>query len=239
MRLDKFLGNMGVGSRKDVKILIKKGKVTVNNKKIRSSNLKVNSEIDKITVHDEVIQFRKHIYLMLNKPVGFISATEDRYEKTVIDLLEPEMKHFEPFPVGRLDKDTEGLLLLTNDGQLAHELASPSNEIDKTYYALIEGKITEDDIKAFEAGVILKDDYKTKPAHLKIIKSDDTSEIELTITEGKYHQVKRMFASQGKHVKFLKRIRMGALVLDESLSKGSYRELTQDELYYCSQLLEK
>lgn len=237
MRLDKFLANMGFGSRKDVRILIKKGQVTVNDKTIRNSSFKVNNTSDHIKLNGEKIRYQKYIYIMLHKPAGYVSATKDDIEKTVIDLLADDIKHFKPFPVGRLDKDTEGLLLLTNDGELAHQLTSPTKEIEKTYYALIDGLVTEEDATAFENGVILKDGYFTKPAFLKILVSDKKSEIELTITEGKYHQVKRMFASQGKKVEFLKRIRMGDLTLDPSLKKGSYRELTIKELNYCNSLI--
>lgn len=239
MRLDKFLANMGFGSRKDVRILIKKGQVSVNDKIIRDSGFKVNNESDDIRLDKKKIHYQKYIYLMLNKPAGYVSATEDPKEKTVIDLLTDDLKHFKPFPVGRLDKDTEGLLLLTNDGDLAHQLTSPRKEIEKTYYAVIDGVVTEDDRVAFNEGVTLKDGYLTKPALLNILASGEKSEIELTITEGKYHQVKRMFASQGKKVIFLKRIRMGDLILDSSIKKGSYRELTQRELEYCNRVVDQ
>lgn len=230
MRLDKLLANTGFGSRKDVKEKIRKSHVTVNDKIIKSSKHKIDLDKDIVLVDNMRVDYREFIYIMLNKPAGYISATEDKREKTVIDLLEDSIKYFEPFPVGRLDKDTEGLLLLTNDGELAHQLTSPKKEIEKTYYAIIDGIVTEEDIVAFKKGVTLKEGYFTKPATLEILVSDKKSEIELTITEGKYHQVKRMFASQGKKVKFLKRIRMGNLLLDPSLKKGSYRELTEVEL---------
>lgn len=170
---------------------------------------------------------------MLNKPKGYISATEDYRHRTVIDLLPKEYTHFQPFPVGRLDIDTVGLLLLTNDGQLAHELTSPNKEIEKTYYAKIRGVVNEDDQQKFAQGVTLDDGYETKPGHLTIVKSGDISEIKLTITEGKFHQVKRMFAAVNKEVIYLQRIRMGNIVLDESLELGKYRELTKEELSYC------
>ena len=167
---------------------------------------------------------------MLNKPDGYISATFDKYDPIVLDLIDQSYLVFEPFPVGRLDKDTEGLLVLTNDGQLAHRVLSPKKHVPKTYYAKIQGKVTEEDILAFEKGVILDDGYETMPSQLKILKSDDMSEIELTIHEGKFHQVKRMFESVGKEVVYLKRLSMGKLKLDESLGLGEYRELTEEEV---------
>jgi 16S rRNA pseudouridine516 synthase len=167
---------------------------------------------------------------MLNKPDGYISATFDKHDPIVLDLIDSSYLVFEPFPVGRLDKDTEGLLVLTNDGQLAHRVLSPKKHVPKTYYAKIQGKVTEEDILAFEKGVVLDDGYETMPSQLKILKSDDMSEIELTIHEGKFHQVKRMVECVGKKVIYLKRITFGSLVLDESLSLGEYRFLTEEEI---------
>lgn len=230
MRLDKVLANMEFGSRKEVRALIKKGHVTVNDSIMKNNGAYVDVESDIIMVNNTRVQYKKHIYVMMNKASGYISATEDVNEKTVIDLLPHDMKHFKPFPVGRLDKDTEGLLLLTNDGQLAHQLTSPNKNIPKIYFARIRGVVTDKDVQSFSQGVTLDDGYVTKPAKLKILDSNDVSEIELTITEGKYHQVKRMFASQGKRVIYLKRIQIGDLVLDEMLPLGSCRELTNYEL---------
>ena len=167
---------------------------------------------------------------MLNKPDGYISATFDKRDPIVLDLIDKEDLVFEPFPVGRLDKDTEGLLVLTNDGQLAHRVLSPKKHVPKTYYAKIEGIVTEEDIKAFAKGVTLDDGYETMPAELIILKSDEISEIELTIHEGKFHQVKRMFESVDKKVIYLKRLSMGKLKLDENLALGEYRELTDEEV---------
>lgn len=236
MRLDKILAHMGYGSRKDVRSLIRKGHVSVNSKVIRNNGLQVNAEQDVIEVNGEIVHYRKHIYIMLNKPQGVISATEDARDQTVIDLLPANLQHFEPFPVGRLDKDTEGLLLLTNDGQLAHHLTSPRRGIEKTYYAKISGEVTDADVKAFQCGVTLDDGYVTKPGQLSILKSDNISEIELTITEGKYHQVKRMFLAVNHEVIYLKRIRMGDIELDDQLELGSFRELNDEELSYCLSL---
>lgn len=233
MRIDKLLGNMGFGSRKDVRLLTRKGHVTINGTVIRDSSTNVNVDTDVIFVKKNQVYYQKHIYLMMNKSQGYISATKDSQEKTVIDLLPPHLQHFKPFPVGRLDKDTEGLLLLTNDGELAHQLTSPKKDIPKTYYAKISGIVTEEDIEKMRQGLMLADGHFTKPAELNILHSDEESEIELTITEGKYHQVKRMFAALGKKVIYLKRISMGEIVLDHTLALGSFRELTKDELSYC------
>lgn len=236
MRLDKLLANMGFGSRKDVKSMLKKKQVTVNEVAKRDGSIHVDPASDVIKVNDSVVHYKKYIYVMLNKAPGYISATEDTREKTVIDLLSADIQHFNPFPVGRLDKDTEGLLLLTNDGELAHQLTSPKKDIEKTYYAKISGIVTDMDINNFQQGVILEDGYQTKPAKLNIIQSGTTSEIEVTITEGKYHQVKRMFEAVDKKVIYLKRMKMGELSLDQSLAIGSFRELNDVELNYCLSL---
>lgn len=236
MRIDKVLANLGYGSRKEVKKLLKDGAVTVNEKVIKDAKEHVDPNADTITVYGEVIEYKEYIYLMMNKPAGVISATEDGNEETVIDLLEPEDVIFSPFPVGRLDKDTEGLLLLTNDGQLAHRLLSPKKHVPKTYFAVIDQEVTEADAAAFRLGVTLDDGYVTKPGELKILKSGIRSDIELTITEGKFHQVKRMFQAIGKQVVYLQRISMGPLELDESLELGQYRELTDDEISLLKEL---
>ncbi|MED4016118.1 pseudouridine synthase [Sutcliffiella cohnii] len=230
MRLDKLLANSGYGSRKEVKKLLKSGAVKVDDKVVKDAKNHVNHETQFVTVFGEEVEYREFIYLMLHKPQGVLSATEDRSQKTVIDLLEEEDAMFEPFPVGRLDKDTEGLLLLTNDGQLAHQLLSPKKHVPKTYYAVILGEVTEEDIIAFKNGVTLDDGYVTMPADLTILKAGNQSEIELTIMEGKFHQVKRMFLSVDKKVTYLKRMKMGPLELDEELNLGEYRELTDEEI---------
>jgi 16S rRNA pseudouridine516 synthase len=200
MRLDKLLSNMGYGTRKEVKILMKKGAVQVNAKPVKDASMHVDAVKDEVTILGEKVVYKEFMYLMMNKPQGVLSATEDKRDQTVIDLLDAEYSIFELFPVGRLDKDTEGFLLLTNDGKLAHNLLSPKKGVPKTYYAHIEGIVTEEDTKRFSEGVILDDGYETKPGQLRILKSADISEIELTITEGKYHQVKRMFEAVGKQV---------------------------------------
>ncbi|MEW9110689.1 MAG: pseudouridine synthase [Cytobacillus gottheilii] len=230
MRIDKMLANLGYGSRKDVKKLLKNGSVTINEVAVKDGKQHVDPENDIVMIHGEQVEYKEYIYLMMNKPQGVISATEDTRHETVIDILEAEDVVFSPFPVGRLDKDTEGLLLLTNDGQLSHKLLSPKKHVPKTYFAVINSEVTEEDQEAFKKGVILDDGYETKPATLKILKSGLTSDIELTITEGKFHQVKRMFEAVGKRVMYLKRMSMGPLELDSSLELGEYRELTDDEL---------
>ena len=230
MRVDKLLSNVGVASRAELKKYCKQGLISVNGKVINNPGVQVDSESDDIRFNGEKIVYREFVYIMLNKPDGYISATFDKYDPIVLDLIDQSYLVFEPFPVGRLDKDTEGLLVLTNDGQLAHRVLSPKKHVPKTYYAKIQGKVTEEDILAFEKGVILDDGYETMPSQLKILKSDDMSEIELTIHEGKFHQVKRMFESVGKKVVYLKRLSMGILKLDESLKLGEYRELTEEEV---------
>lgn len=236
LRLDKLLAHSGYGSRKDVKQLLKSARVVVNDKKVTSGKIHVNPEQDQVYVNDERVMYEKFVYYLLHKPAGVISATEDFRDKTVVDLLAAEDQLKSPFPVGRLDKDTEGLLLLTNDGKLAHQLLTPKNNIGKTYYAKINQPVTETDQIAFKNGVTLDDGYQTKPADLVILKSDSTSEVELTITEGKFHQVKRMFESVGKRVIYLKRVAMEEWKLDPTLAKGKYRRLTEEEVAYLQQL---
>ena len=230
MRIDKLLANMGYGSRKDVKKLLKSGVVKVEGEVVKSPKAQVDPYQQFITIYDEKVEYKEFIYLMMNKPSGLITATEDEVQETVIDLLEMEDLVLNPFPVGRLDKDTVGLLLLTNDGKLAHQLLSPKHHVPKTYYAKVNGVVTDEDVNQFKKGIVLDDGYQTKPAELNILKSGEESEIELTITEGKFHQVKRMFMSVGKRVTFLMRIKMGPLFLDESLKPGEYRELTEEEI---------
>lgn len=230
MRLDKLLSNMGYGSRKEIKLIVKSKAVEVNGKVAKDVSMHVDSEKDDILISGEKVIYTEFIYLMMNKPPGVISATEDKKDQTVIDLLEPIDQHFQPFPVGRLDKDTEGLLLITNDGHLTHQLLSPKKHVPKLYFAEIDGMVTEEDILRFKEGVILEDGYLTKPGDLTILRSGETSEIELIITEGKFHQVKRMFEAVGKRVTYLKRLKMGSLELDSTLELGQYRPLTEKEL---------
>ncbi|MDQ0058418.1 pseudouridine synthase [Paenibacillus harenae] len=235
IRIDKLLAHMGLGTRSEIKKSVKQGKVAVDGKAVKDSGLIVDPDVHEVTYDGERVAYKEVVYLMLNKPPGVISATEDGRERTVIDLLAPEDRILDPFPVGRLDKDTVGLLLLTNDGQLAHELLSPRKHVDKTYLAQVLGDVGEKDREQFTAGVTLDDGYVTMPSELRIVSKDKrgddiVSTISLTIKEGKFHQVKRMFESVGKKVIFLKRISMGPLQLDDNLPEGSYRELRDDEV---------
>ncbi|WYP25581.1 pseudouridine synthase [Alkalihalobacillus sp. FSL W8-0930] len=230
MRLDKLLADTGYGSRKEVKKLLKSGVVSVNQEVNKDPKTQVDPSTQEIIVAGEVVQYHSEVYLMLNKPKGVISATEDSMHKTVIDLVNDKWGSYSLFPVGRLDKDTEGLLLLTTDGAFSHRLMSPRRHVSKVYQAKIDGVVTEDDAEAFRVGVELDDGYVTKPAVLRILEADEHSHIELSITEGKFHQVKRMFKARGKTVLTLKRRAIGKLELDESLSPGECRELTEEEL---------
>ena len=230
MRLDKYLCETGFGTRSQVKDLLKKGQVMVNGEVIKKPELKINETTDQILCQGKKASYQKNIYLMLHKPAGVVSATEDNREKTVLDLVRPEDRKNGLFPVGRLDKDTEGLLLLTDDGELAHRLLSPKKHVDKTYYAKIDGQVTEEHVKQFREGLDIGDEKKTLPAVLTILLSGPVSEIEVTIHEGRFHQIKRMFEAVGCKVTYLKRLSMGSLVLDETLPLGEYRSLTEAEL---------
>ena len=229
IRLDKYLADMGKGTRSEVKKAISKGLVRVNNEIVKKPETKLDTDSDNVLFDGVLVGYAQYEYYMLNKPAGVISATEDKREKTVIDLI-TEKKRKDLFPVGRLDRDTEGLLLISNDGELAHRLLSPSKHVDKVYYAKIDGKVTIEDVEAFQQGVDIGEEKLTRPAKLRILKSGTQSEIELTICEGKFHQVKRMFQAVGKEVVYLKRLQMGTLILDESLKPGGYRELTEQEI---------
>ena len=230
MRLDKYLCETGFGTRSQVKDLLKKGQVMVNGEVVKKPELKINETTDQILCQGKKASYQKNIYLMLHKPAGVVSATEDNREKTVLDLVRPEDRKNGLFPVGRLDKDTEGLLLLTDDGELAHRLLSPKKHVDKTYYAKIDGQVTEEHVKQFREGLDIGDEKKTLPAVLTILLSGPVSEIEITIHEGRFHQIKRMFEAVGCKVTYLKRLSMGSLVLDETLPPEEYRPLTEAEL---------
>ncbi|QQY78992.1 16S rRNA pseudouridine516 synthase [Keratinibaculum paraultunense] len=229
-RLDKILSNMGYGSRKDVQKIIKEGRVNVNNHIIIKKDFKVDPYEDIITVDGNEVKYRKYIYIMMNKPQDVVSSTDDPINKTVLDIIDERYLIFNPFPVGRLDKDTEGLLLLTNDGKFAHEILSPKKGIEKTYYAEIYGLVEEKHKEYFKQGIVLDDGYKTLPADLEILESNTYSKVKLSIKEGKYHQVKRMFEAIDMEVVYLKRISIGLLKLDETLNSGEYRELTKEEI---------
>lgn len=233
VRLDKFLADSGAGTRTEVKKLIQKGMVLVNGEKAKKPELKVDPEKDVVEFCGERLGARpEFVYYLLHKPAGYVSATEDTREKTVLELV-PKDGRRNLFPVGRLDKDTEGLLLITNDGALAHQLLAPKKHVDKVYYAKVHGWVTEDTVSQFAKGLNIGTDNTeewTRPAKLVIVQAGDDSEIRLTIQEGKFHQVKRMFQAVGMEVTYLKRESMGSLVLDETLKPGEYRELTTEEL---------
>ncbi|WP_297633933.1 pseudouridine synthase [uncultured Clostridium sp.] len=230
-RLDKIISNLGYGSRKEVKTLVKKGFVEVDGEIVKDSNMKVNPDTAVIKVNGEELYYREFIYLMMNKPADVISATFDNRDMTVIDLLHVDYQAFEPFPIGRLDKDTVGLLLLTNDGELNHRLIAPKWHVDKVYFAKINKIVTEEDVKAFKDGITLDDGYLCKEAKLEVSSSDENgSEVHITIQEGKFHQVKRMFEARDKKVVYLQRIEFGGLSLDADLEEGEYRELTDEEI---------
>ena len=212
--------------------MLKAGRVTVNGKKEKSAKLQINEERDEIRFDGQVLEYEEFVYYMMNKPQGVISATEDSKHRTVLDLLDDIARTKEVFPVGRLDIDTHGLLLLTNDGQLAHALLSPKRHVDKTYLAHVEGIMTQEDVETFVKGIPLKD-FTCQPAKLEIVSVDSVknqSLVRVTIAEGKFHQVKRMVSYCGKEVVDLQRLTMGTLALDENLEQGEWRRLTKEEL---------
>ena len=232
MRLDKFLVACAVGSRTEVKNFLKSGRVTVNGKKEKSAKLQINEGTDETHFDGQVLHYEEFVYYMMNKPQGVISATEDPKHRTVLELLDDYARAKEVFPVGRLDIDTHGLLLLTNDGKLAHTLLSPKRHVDKTYQAQVKGMMTREDVETFAEGIPLKD-FTCQPAKLELVSIDtekNQSQIRVTIAEGKFHQIKRMVAYCGKEVMDLQRLTMGTLVLDENLERGEWRRLTKEEL---------
>jgi len=232
MRLDKFLVACAVGSRTEVKNFLKSGRVTVNGKKEKSAKLQIDEETDEICFDGQKLDYEEFVYYMMNKPQGVISATEDPKHKTVLDLLDNYARAKEVFPVGRLDIDTHGLLLLTNDGKLAHALLSPKRHVDKTYLAQVKGIMTDTDVETFAKGIPLKD-FTCQPAKLELVSIDTEKEeslVRVTIAEGKFHQVKRMVTYCGKEVVDLQRLTMGTLTLDENLKRGEWRRLSKEEL---------
>lgn len=229
VRLDKFLADAGAGTRSQVKGFLKKGLVTVNGEPVRKPEQKISPETDLIVFQGTVLSYTEFYYYMLNKPSGYVSATDDNTAPTVLSLLKGAPGK-DLFPVGRLDKDTEGLLLITNDGALAHRLLSPRHHVDKTYFVRADGAVTEDDCSRLEAGVDIGEDRLTLPARAALLSSGPVSEVELTIHEGKFHQVKRMFQAVGKPVLYLRRLSMGSLTLDETLPPGQYRPLREEEI---------
>lgn len=228
IRLDKYLADMGLGTRAEVKKLIRQGKVTVDGLTEKTPERKIDITEQSICCMGELVSYETYEYYMLNKPAGVVSATTDTKDKTVMELI-LNKKRKDLFPVGRLDKDTEGLLLITNDGELAHRLLSPKKHVDKVYYAKVQGMVDESDREIFEKGMAIGNGETALPSELEILSSGEISEIRLTIQEGKFHQVKRMFHAVGKEVIYLKRLSMGTLQLDETLAPGEYRKLTKEE----------
>ena len=229
-RLDKIIASTGRWSRREVKGLVRRGQVLVDGVPARSAEEKADPAEAVITVSGETVEYRRYTWIMLNKPAGYLSATEDGRGATVLELLPGELRRQGLFPVGRLDKDTEGLLLLTNEGGLAHDLLSPRRHVDKVYYARVKGRLTEEDCRAFQEGMTLADGLTCLPAGLEILSAGEESEARVTLREGKFHQVKRMLAQRGKPVLYLERLRMGPLGLDGTLPRGAYRFLTENEV---------
>ena len=230
MRLDKFISTTTTLSRAEAKKIIKKG-ILINDILIKSPDYKVDEFNDQVIVNGNRLVYQKYVYIMMNKPKDTVSATEDAIERTVVDILRDEDRIHKVFPVGRLDKDTEGLMLLTNDGELAHKLISPKKDVEKKYYVEVSGELKNEHLEIVKEGVTLEDGYKCKPARLEILDtSEGNSKANIFITEGKFHQVKRMMKSLGATVTYLKRLSIGSLKLDENLKLGEYRYLTDDEL---------
>lgn len=236
IRLDKYLADMKAGTRSEVKEYIRKGAVSVNDSICCKPETKVDTEADTVLLNGASIGYVDKEYYMLNKPAGVVTATTDKREKTVLDLIFPARKDL--FPAGRLDKDTEGLLVITNDGEMAHYMLSPKHHVDKTYYAVVKGRILDETVHKFSEGLYVDDELTAKPSKLEVLSYDaenDTSCVNITIHEGKFHQIKRMFVAVGSEVLYLKRISFGPLSLDESLQPGQYRALTEEEVGYAHQ----
>ena len=234
-RLDKLIASQGKLSRSDVKKMVKSGRVTVDGAVVKSADIKVDADKSVISVDGKALNYKKNIYIMLNKPQGVISASNDKTQKTVVDLVPPEIYRDGLFPAGRLDGDTVGFVLITDDGDFAHRILSPKNHIMKTYHATLRSPLTEEDISAFKNGIELSDGTLCLEAEVRMLEKTDEPIAEVKICEGKYHQVKRMFAALGNKVLYLKRVRMGGLDLDESLEEGQCREITAEELLLLSE----
>lgn len=229
IRLDKYLADAGQGTRSQVKDLIRAGCVSVNGEPVKKGDIKLDAGYDVVELAGKRIVRYEYEYYMLNKPAGVVSATTDNRDKTVIELIS-EAKRRDLFPVGRLDKDTEGLLIITNDGILANNLLAPGKHVSKKYYAKVMGEVTEATVRMFEDGLYIGDDRVTAPAKLEIISAGEQSSVNISITEGRYHQIKRMFLAVGMEVLYLKRLSMGNVKLDDSLECGDYRRLTDEEI---------
>ena len=233
MRLDKFLADSGIATRSQVKLILKQKRVRKNQETVTNGKVQIDEKLDEIYLDDERVYYEKYLYYVMNKPKGVVSATEDTKHATVLDLIGELAQKRGVFPVGRLDIDTHGFLLLTNNGALSHAMLSPKKHVEKTYVAKIEGIMTQEDQVSFEKGITLDDGYECMPAHLEILSIDEshqTSVVQIKIKEGKFHQVKRMVKACGKTVVDLQRISMGPLHLDESLKLGEFRSLKDSEL---------
>lgn len=238
MRVDKYLGNMGVASRSEIKRIIGRGRVAVNGQVVRSAKWQINPQTDRITLDNQVIDYVPYIYLMLNKPAGYLSATEDRKLPTVLDLVPKQYQHYQLFPMGRLDRDTEGLIILSNDGQLAHRLLSPKYHVVKWYEVHCQRAVDAAQVAKLKSGVTIAGAYKTRPAQVMHYSADATR-IKLGISEGKFHQIKQMMQAVDNAVVYLKRTHFGAIALDDSLALGAIRPLTTDEINRLKETNEK
>lgn len=230
MRLDRFFSSQNIFSRKEMKALLKDGSITVNGRADVKADLKIDTDKDIVRLNGKEIPFKKYIYLMLNKPQGVVSATNDREHKTVLDLVPPELYRDGLFPAGRLDKDTTGFVLLTDDGDFAHRILAPKSHVDKTYEARLDGEITAEHIVQFEQGVVLKDGYNCLPAKMRILEEGEKPLVEIILREGKYHQIKRMAGSIGRKVLALKRVKMGNMELDPMLPEGQCKEILHKDV---------
>lgn len=234
-RIDKILSSQGVGSRKKVHTLLRQGRVTVGTEVIRAADYKVDATAQAVCIDGMPLQYKPHVYIMMNKPAGVISATDDPRQRTVIDLIGPPLARRGLFPVGRLDKDTEGLLIITDDGDFAHRVLSPKKGVDKLYEAVIDGPIGEAETEAFRRGIVFEDGTVCLPAGLNLLRAGAQPLVQVCIREGKFHQVKKMFRAVGRTVLALRRVRIGALQLDPTLLPGAYREMTPQELTFVFQ----
>lgn len=232
MRLDRLLAMLGEGTRAQVKDMVRAGRVSVDGKPVRDAGMQISPEQSVVCVAGRRLEYKAVRHVMMNKPQGTLTAARDKKQKTVMDLLPPMYAAMDCMPAGRLDKDTEGLLVITSDGQLAHRIISPKKDVSKVYFARVAGKLNARDIEAFAAGLHISDsdgEFDAKPAGLEIVSTGETSEARVRVTEGKYHQVKRMLASRGAPVVYLKREKIGALSLDPALEPGQWREMTEEE----------
>lgn len=230
MRLDKILSNMGFGSRREIKTLIKSGYVEIDDKIIKDPSVKINTDESKVFVRGKQVEYRKYTYIMLNKPAGIVSSTDSR-DTNVIDILGGRLKNINLFPAGRLDKDTEGFILLTNDGKMAHNILSPKKHVEKEYYVELDGELSENGRISIEKGIVLEDGSQCLDSRIEMISNEmELCKLKIFIREGKFHQIKRMFEMVGREVTYLKRLSIGDIKLDNNLEKGEYRELSSDEL---------